>query len=407
MKKLLHILTILAVTNSFAQNTFPTTGMVGIQNTSPDKALVVSGSARIDSSLTVQDSIIVNGRTRTFELVVQGNTKLVGAVVMKNTLKVDSTVRAKSNLIVDGETKMNGNAKAMANFTVNGIGKFNGAVKMHAVPVMSGTDTAYALFVGSNGNLYKTSSISMAPADPAGLCDPAGIPHPIWHNGTDKLYTICDVKVGIGTNDPLYRLHCEEEAYLQKILAGAPEGPENAVINGYIFHPTLELLNLGKRVGPDIYDRFTIKNNGATEIVKVDAGTALTINNGTGHALQINDNTGEAILLLQDDGLLKARKIRVDLDTWSDDVFEESYDLQTLDETEDYTDSTQHLPGVPSEAELKEKGLDVAQMLNVQMEKTEEVYLHLFEMNKRMVAMQLQMEQLLKENAELKAKISE
>ena len=111
MKKLLLISTIICSISTLAQNTFPTSGNTGIFTTTPSAALHVKGTVRIDSAMTVQDSIIVNGRTRTFELIVQGESKFFGDVVMKNALKVDSTIKAKSDLVVDGTTKLHGAVK--------------------------------------------------------------------------------------------------------------------------------------------------------------------------------------------------------------------------------------------------------------------------------------------------------
>jgi hypothetical protein len=84
---------------SFSQtNTLPSSGNVGIGVTSPSTKLQVNGSARIDSMLTVKDSIVVN---KTANL--KSNLKVAGEAVFKDdvTIKKDLKVDGKTNLIGD------------------------------------------------------------------------------------------------------------------------------------------------------------------------------------------------------------------------------------------------------------------------------------------------------------------
>jgi len=411
MKKLLLISNIIFTLPSLAQNTFPTSGNTGIFTTTPSAALHVKGTVRIDSAMTVQDSINVNGRTRTFELIVQGESKFVGDVVMKSGLKVDSTIKAKSDLIIDGETKMHGDAKAFENFTVDGISILNGNVKMEGLTATEPDTLLNLLVLTPTGqvklvdftniyNLYKT--VGLVP------CSATDVAMPQWYFNVNKLYTPGDpVKVGIGTENPTHKLTTIGTSYSRKFLAGNQTASENALFNGYAENTGQDLLILGRKIGLIQSQKFKVSNNGAVQISKNGANTAFTILNGTGHAVAVKDDAMNSILQLQNDGLLKVRKIRVDLEFWSDYVFEEGYQFHSLEQTEAFVLENKHLPGVPSEEQLCEEGVDLVQMQQIQMEKTEEIYLHLFEMNKRMETLQLQMEQLLKENAELKAKIGE
>lgn len=115
----------------------------------------------------------------------------------------------------------------------------------------------------------------------------------------------------------------------------------------------------------------------------VGNNTALEIKNGNGHAIVIKANNGDKILQLEDNGLLRSRKIKVGADTWADYVFKQGYKLKSLSETELYIKEHGHLPGVPSEKEINKNGLDIAEMQKIQMEKIEELYLHLIEMEKK------------------------
>ncbi|MBR5373258.1 MAG: hypothetical protein IK131_01125 [Paludibacteraceae bacterium] len=94
---------------------------------------------------------------------------------------------------------------------------------------------------------------------------------------------------------------------------------------------------------------------------------------------------------------ITAKEINVEMDNAADYVFEEGYDLKSLDEVEAFVKSNKHLPGVPSASELKENGMNVSEMSNILLEKVEELTLHL-------IRLQKEVEQLREENNALKNK---
>lgn len=70
--------------------------------------------------------------------------------------------------------------------------------------------------------------------------------------------------------------------------------------------------------------------------------------------------------------------------TWADYVFEKKYSLPTLNEVENFIQKNGHLKNIPSAAEIKESGIDVAMMLKLQQEKIEELTLYIINQNKRL-----------------------
>ncbi len=105
--------------------------------------------------------------------------------------------------------------------------------------------------------------------------------------------------------------------------------------------------------------------------------------------------------LYVESGIL-TEKIKVALKNsanWADHVFAPGYKLKPLHQVEAFIKVNKHLPGVPSaETLVKEGGVDVNVMLAKQMEKIEELTLHLIKMNKRL-------EKLDKENSVLRKMI--
>ncbi len=79
-------------------------------------------------------------------------------------------------------------------------------------------------------------------------------------------------------------------------------------------------------------------------------------------------------------GKIFAKGIDVKNSIWPDFVFAEDYKLRPLEEVERFIEEHQHLPEIPSEAEVLEKGIDVGKMFELQMQKIEELTLYLIEL---------------------------
>lgn len=90
-------------------------------------------------------------------------------------------------------------------------------------------------------------------------------------------------------------------------------------------------------------------------------------------------------------GGILADEVRVKLSasgTWADYVFANDYDLKPLSEVEKFIDENGHLPNVPSAAQVKEEGINVADMARIQQEKIEELMLYIIQQNKRIEALE-------------------
>jgi len=68
---------------------------------------------------------------------------------------------------------------------------------------------------------------------------------------------------------------------------------------------------------------------------------------------------------------------------WPDYVFKPTYQLKPLSEVKTYIDQNHHLPDMPSEKEVADKGLDLGEMNKLLTKKVEELTLYLIEQNKR------------------------
>ncbi|PCJ00618.1 MAG: hypothetical protein COB15_02270 [Flavobacteriales bacterium] len=82
------------------------------------------------------------------------------------------------------------------------------------------------------------------------------------------------------------------------------------------------------------------------------------------------------------EGKMRAREILVNASTWSDFVFADDYELNSLEEVELYIEKNNHLPDVPSEKEILENGFDLAKMDATLLQKIEELTLYMIELKK-------------------------
>lgn len=83
-------------------------------------------------------------------------------------------------------------------------------------------------------------------------------------------------------------------------------------------------------------------------------------------------------------GDIRAKAITVELHDFPfpDYVFEDSYDMMTLSEVESFVKENGHLPKMKSAKEYKAEGVELKSLVLMQMEKIEELTLHLIDLNK-------------------------
>jgi hypothetical protein len=120
---------------------------------------------------------------------------------------------------------------------------------------------------------------------------------------------------------------------------------------------------------PLVYGDFTTKYLAVGEVAAADRAAA----------------TSGGYRLLVKGGMI-TEKIKVAVAgsaDWADYVFEPSYKLMSLEQTEEFIKTNKHLPNVPSADEIANNGIDVAKTSAKLMEKIEELTLHIIELNKK------------------------
>ena len=85
---------------------------------------------------------------------------------------------------------------------------------------------------------------------------------------------------------------------------------------------------------------------------------------------------------LRVNGVIYATEINVQSNVWADKVFNSIYKLKTLDEIDMFIKNNNHLPDVSSEKDVKENGINLAQMNAILLQKIEELTLLMIKQNK-------------------------
>lgn len=383
MKKITYLLSLTALltaNQSFSQeNVIPENGNVGIGTgtTAPTARLQVAGSTRIDSTLTVNDS-----------------------VVMATSARVGEDLKVDGNLYLPN------------------------------IPQIDGLHDETILVSGADGITKKLTAAALKDIVYLRNCDLVGgiVSSPSWANGPNKLFSECpQVLVGIGTSTPTRQLDVVGEA---KVSANLWANGSISIGSDLNTFSKLSIVNTNRTAAIQAntvgntqpYQRlmFFEYNNTDTkimEVVNTTTGTtpfalhtngAMDIHNGTDRIFHLGTegslelkSGGLQTFKVETNGMIRGRRMKLDLNTWADYVFEPTYRLMPLTEVEAFVKKEKHLPNVPSEKELQVEGADVMEINKILMEKVEELTLYLIQQNKDTEALKTQLEALKAQVVEL------
>ncbi len=101
-------------------------------------------------------------------------------------------------------------------------------------------------------------------------------------------------------------------------------------------------------------------------------------------------------------GKIHTKEVKVDLNGWSDFVFDTTYDLPTLEEVENHININGHLIDIPSEEDVLENGILLGEMDAKLLQKIEELTLYTIEQEKQLTQQQEEIKTLKEQAQEIK-----
>ncbi|MCD7973705.1 MAG: hypothetical protein LUG18_13790 [Candidatus Azobacteroides sp.] len=185
--------------------------------------------------------------------------------------------------------------------------------------------------------------------------------------------------IGIGTNNPKSELHLNGDFTIR-------------VGDMFTAHSTDRFTYDGKTL-PTYgfsYD-YDTKLGSSAPILYSSARGGMRFFTGGNNSLTIlnNGNVGIGTIInptnkLEVNGTIRAKEIRVESTGWSDFVFDPSYELPSLKDVKLHITQNRHLPGIPSENEVLENGINVSDIASKLLQKVEELTLYVIQQNEQL-----------------------
>ncbi|MEM7299132.1 MAG: hypothetical protein AAF391_12805 [Bacteroidota bacterium] len=164
--------------------------------------------------------------------------------------------------------------------------------------------------------------------------------------------------VGIGTTNPSEKLHVNGNI----VLGFEPSPRFDRSISAYVVEST---------------HFYGHTSNGP--IIIGESGNSVSLRG----KLNIGSTSVPSGYKLAVDGKIITEEVNVQVSSlWPDYVFNPEYDLKSLEEIEQFIQSNNHLPEIPSAQEIEANGMELGEMNRLLLQKIEELTLHLIEVNK-------------------------
>jgi hypothetical protein len=181
-----------------------------------------------------------------------------------------------------------------------------------------------------------------------------------WNSGNAGSIYYNGGNVGMGTGSPETRLHVEGFS-----LFHTDDWGNDA------------LIIRGQKSTSGLYGEYAIRPWYAGLTFRNTQTDALML--FLGQTGNVGIGTVSPQYLLAVNGTIGAKDVVVTNTGWADYVFQAGYRLRPLSEVKSYIEKNRRLPDIPSEAEVKEKGVSVGEMQAKLLAKVEELTLHMIQ----------------------------
>lgn len=320
MKNTILSISILFGLNALAQ-TIPTSTVTG--SLKINDSLNVTNNINAAGDITATGEVIAQDTLRAqTDIIVEGNAKILGDLDVRGSSIFGGSLFAKQGFTFDGIHGMNYTPASGINGAIYELGTKRTIAHLSVFncpnPSIPGTTMALTDFVG----VYRASSVN-------GLVNATTEMYNTPWNGYGHIEVQGTDQLGGTNNELLINFWCGR----------------NTQIN----------------TGP---------NGGKVILGKTIIGS---------QQLNAGPHTDAALTV---DGKMVAKSCYITINDWADYVFASDYKLLSLKQVEAYYKENKHLPEVPSEKDVIENGVNIAEMNKLLLKKVEELTLYLVQQQK-------------------------
>jgi len=354
-----------------AQNTFPSSGNVGIGTTSPGAKLSfpdLNGHSNADGITWYNPSPTDYGIYRTAGAWTSPDYQQLKLSFASGIILDPGATYGKSYVDIGG-----GGLRVSSGNV--GVGTLNPVAPLHLRGSGSGSHLMIETNTGGEGDLtwYQGGSASANQRAAFQVNASSGDFEAYVYNNSQWISWLSvnrlTSNVGIGINSSDAKLHIGGKLKIEgsneiELGAGLTKEANAGKIGYQKFSDGLDIVGAGT-TGTNRKIKFW-NEGGATFTGKVGIGTA-----SPDEALTVN-------------GKIHVTEVKVTSTVPAPDyVFEKDYNLLTLEEIKTYIDKNKHLPEVPSAKYMEANGIQLGEMNMLLLKKIEELTLHIIEQNKR------------------------
>ncbi|PKP45987.1 MAG: hypothetical protein CVT95_07790 [Bacteroidetes bacterium HGW-Bacteroidetes-12] len=280
-----------------------------------------------------------------------------------------------SALQVVGTGFFQGNLGVNVAPTTTEVLKISSTINRTSIEIINNHPTAFALKYGIKNIVNNPNTIAYSVTDQA--------------TNQDVFVVKGDGSVGIGTTNPLEVFQIGEEFTFHS-------GGTKSIARNYYFD---NAQNVSRRIRAGAASALRFNEGGSIDLWTITSGPAGSIiapaDINKGLHIANNGNVGIGTTAVNDaklsvEGIIRARRVLVNVTPWADYVFEPTYQLMSISQLENYVTANKHLPNMPTAEQVEKEGADLGEINRVLVEKVEELTLYIIELNKRMELLEVE-----------------